>query len=118
MFALIRQAAGSCDRLIMALNSDESVRRLKGPSRPIQDEAARAAVMGAIKGVSAVVTFGEDTPLELITALQPDVLSRARIIPRIRWSAPDRPRRGGRVLLVDLAAGHSTTRLVKAATPG
>jgi len=114
--ALIRQAALSCDRLIMALNSDHSVRRLKGPLRPVQDEAARAAVMGAIKGVSAVVVFDEDTPLELIRALQPDVIVKGSDYTEDRVVGADVVKaRGGRVVLVDLEPGHSTTNLVAAA---
>jgi D-beta-D-heptose 7-phosphate kinase/D-beta-D-heptose 1-phosphate adenosyltransferase len=114
--ALIRQAAMSCDRLIMALNSDDSVRRLKGPLRPVQDENARAAVMGAVKGVSAVVLFAEDTPLELIRALQPDVLVKGSDYTEDQVVGADIVKaRGGRVVLVDLAPGHSTTNLVAAA---
>lgn len=114
---LIRRAADSCDRLIMALNSDDSVRRLKGPTRPIQDEQARAAVMGAIKGVSAVILFGEDTPLEVVTALQPDVLIKGSDYTEDQVVGGDVVRaHGGRVMLIDLSVGHSTSRLVAAAT--
>ena len=114
--SLIRQAALGCDRLIMALNSDDSVRRLKGPLRPLQDENARAAVVGAIKGVSAVVLFAEDTPLELIRALQPDVLVKGSDYTEDQVVGADVVKaRGGRVVLVDLAPGHSTTNLVAAA---
>jgi len=117
--SLIGQAAASCDRLIMALNSDASVRRLKGPSRPIQDEAARAAVMGAIKGVAAVVLFDEDTPLELIGALQPDVLIKGSDYTIDRVVGADIvQQRGGRVVLADLMAGQSTSRLVAAGGRG
>ena len=112
--SLIRQAAEGCDRLVMALNSDASVRRLKGPSRPIQDEAARAAVMGAIKGVAAVVIFDEETPRELIERLQPDVLIKGADYTIDKVVGADIIQaRGGRVLLVDLSAGHSTSRLVQ-----
>ncbi len=114
--SLIRQAAESCDRLIMALNSDESVRRLKGPQRPVQTEQARAAVIGAIKGVSAVVIFSEDTPLELIQALRPDVLIKGADYTEDRVVGADIVRaRGGRVVLADLAAGHSTSKLIAVA---
>jgi D-beta-D-heptose 7-phosphate kinase/D-beta-D-heptose 1-phosphate adenosyltransferase len=114
---LIRRAAESCDRLIMALNTDDSVRRLKGPTRPIQDEAARAAVMGAIKGVSAVILFGEDTPLEVVTALLPDVLIKGSDYTEDQVVGGEVVRaHGGRVMLIDLSVGHSTSRLVKAAT--
>jgi D-beta-D-heptose 7-phosphate kinase/D-beta-D-heptose 1-phosphate adenosyltransferase len=113
--SLIAQAAASCDRLIMALNTDASVKRLKGPSRPIQDEAARAAVMGAIKGVAAVVLFDEDTPLELIKALQPDVLIKGADYTVDRVVGADIvQQRGGRVVLAELSPGQSTSRLVAA----
>lgn len=113
--SLIGQSAASCDRLIMALNSDASVRRLKGPTRPIQDERARAAVMGAVKGVAAVVLFDEDTPFELIQALQPDILVKGADYRIDQVVGADVVQaRGGRVVLAELSAGHSTTRLVAA----
>ncbi len=111
--ALIAQAASACDRLIVALNSDASVRRLKGASRPAQDEAARACVMGALKGVAAVTIFEEDTPKEIIDALLPDVLVKGadyRIEDVV--GADVVQARGGRVLLVETVAGQSTTRLL------
>ena len=115
--SLIRQAAQSCDRLIVALNSDASVQRLKGPTRPIQSETARAEVMGALKGVAAVVLFAEDTPRELIDALQPDVLVKgADYTPEQVIGADVVTARGGRLLLAELSPGQSTTRLVQAST--
>ena len=111
--SLIAQAAATCDRLIMALNSDASVQRLKGPSRPIQDEAARAAVMGAIKGVAAVIIFDEDTPLETIEALHPDVLIKGADYTIDKVVGADIvQKRGGRVVLAELSPGQSTSRLV------
>jgi D-beta-D-heptose 7-phosphate kinase/D-beta-D-heptose 1-phosphate adenosyltransferase len=113
--SLIGQAAAVCDRLIMALNSDASVKRLKGPSRPIQDETARAAVMGAIKGVAAVVIFDEDTPLQAIEALQPDVLIKGADYTIDKVVGADIvQKRGGRVVLAQLSPGQSTSRLVAA----
>ncbi len=113
--SLIRQAAEGCDRLIMALNSDASVRRLKGPARPIQDEAARAEVMGAIRGVAAVVIFDEETPHALIEALQPDVLVKGADYTIDRVVGADIVQaRGGRVILAELSPGQSTSRLVAA----
>ncbi|HEX7977898.1 MAG TPA: D-glycero-beta-D-manno-heptose-7-phosphate kinase [Gemmatimonadaceae bacterium] len=115
--ALLEQAARTCDRLIVALNSDASVRRLKGPLRPVQDESARAAIIGAMKGVSAVLVFDEDTPRELIEALQPDVLIKGGDYTRDRVvGAEIVEARGGRVVLVDLVTGHSTSNLVRAAS--
>jgi D-beta-D-heptose 7-phosphate kinase/D-beta-D-heptose 1-phosphate adenosyltransferase len=114
--SLIAQAAASCDRLIVALNTDASVRRLKGPSRPIQDETARAAVIGAIKGVAAVVLFDEDTPLELIQALEPDVLIKGADYTIDRVVGADVvQQRGGRVVLAELMPGKSTSGIVAAA---
>ena len=114
--SLIRQAAESCDRLIMALNSDASVRRLKGSSRPVQDELARAAVMGAIKGVSAVLLFDDDTPLRVIEALKPDLLVKGADYSMDQVAGAETViRRGGRVMLVDLSRGHSTSSLIAAA---
>lgn len=113
--SLIRQAAASCDRLIMALNSDASVRRLKGSSRPIQTEQARAEVMGALKGVAAVVIFDEDTPHALIEAIQPDILIKGADYTIDRVVGADIVlARNGRVVLADLSEGHSTSRLVAA----
>ena len=72
--SLLKSAAAECDRLIVAINSDASVRRLKGPSRPVQDERSRAYVLGALSAVDLVVVFDEDTPAETIAALKPDLL--------------------------------------------
>ncbi len=110
--SLIRQAAGACDRLVMALNTDASVRRLKGPSRPLQSEAARAEVVGAMRGVAAVVLFDEDTPLELIRALRPDLLVKGADYTEETVVGADVVRAGGgRVMLARLVPGQSTTRL-------
>jgi D-beta-D-heptose 7-phosphate kinase/D-beta-D-heptose 1-phosphate adenosyltransferase len=70
--SLLAQARAACDRLIVGLNSDASTRRLKGEGRPVQSEAARAAVLASLANVDLVVVFGEDTPLKLIEALRPD----------------------------------------------
>ena len=72
--SLLDQARRGSDRLIVCLNADESIRRLKGPDRPIQNEIARATVLSSLKFVDAVVIFSEDTPIDLIKALEPDVL--------------------------------------------
>jgi D-beta-D-heptose 7-phosphate kinase/D-beta-D-heptose 1-phosphate adenosyltransferase len=111
--ALIRQAAAACDRLIVALNADASVRRLKGPSRPVQSEAARATVIGAIKGVALVTVFEEDTPGALIEALRPDLLVKGadyRVEDVV--GAAFVAAHGGKVLLVDLVPDQSTTQLL------
>lgn len=109
---LIQTAAASCDRLVMALNSDASVRRLKGEGRPLQDEAARAQVMAGLRGVALVTLFDEDTPLALIEALQPDVLVKGADYREDQVVGGDAVKaRGGKVLLVDLAVGHSTSAI-------
>ncbi|MGI3900956.1 MAG: PfkB family carbohydrate kinase [Janthinobacterium lividum] len=117
--ALIRQAAGGCDRLVMALNTDASVRRLKGPTRPLQSETARAEVVGAMKGVACVVLFDEDTPLELITALQPDLLVKgADYTEETVVGAEVVKAGGGRVMLARLVPEQSTSRLVTRGAAG
>jgi len=115
--SLLQQAAAGCDRLVVALNSDASVRRLKGPTRPVQDEQARARVAGAIRGVSAVTIFDQDTPLELITAQAGHVIVKGADYTEDQVVGGDIVRaRGGRVMLVGLEAGHSTSRLVTIAS--
>lgn len=110
--SLIAQAAAVCDRLIVAINTDASVRRLKGPTRPIQDERARATVIGALRGVAAVLLFDEDTPLEAITALQPDVLVKGEDYTEDKVVGASLVReRGGQVVLARLVSGHSTSIL-------
>jgi len=111
--SLLRQARGQCDRLIVGLNSDASVKRLKGEERPVQGEAARATVLASLASVDAVVLFSEDTPLTLIEALLPDVLVKGadytidQVVGReVVENA------GGRVHLAQLEAGHSTTATI------
>ena len=71
---MLAEARAACDRLVVGLNSDASVRRLKGEGRPIQSEHARAEVLAALEAVDLVVVFEEDTPLELIRRVRPSVL--------------------------------------------
>jgi D-beta-D-heptose 7-phosphate kinase/D-beta-D-heptose 1-phosphate adenosyltransferase len=111
--ALLRAARRRCDRLIVALNTDASVARLKGPARPINPLADRAAVVSALAAVDAVVGFAEDTPLELIRHLLPDVLIKGADY------APDRvvgadlvQAAGGELVLIELLPGRSTTGIV------
>jgi D-beta-D-heptose 7-phosphate kinase/D-beta-D-heptose 1-phosphate adenosyltransferase len=110
---LLRRAAAECDRLIVAINSDASVRNLKGPTRPVQNEAARAQVLASIKGVDLVIVFEEPTPLEVVQALQPDMIVKGADYTEDEVVGGDVVKaRGGRVLLVDLAEGHSTTSIL------
>ena len=110
---LLKQARAACDRLVVGVNSDASVKRLKGKDRPIQDEAARATVLASLASVDAVVVFAEDTPLDLIELVKPDVLVKGAdyTLDKVVGAAQVQ-RWGGRVLLVDVERGHSTTGLV------
>ena len=74
---LLAEARSHCDRLIVAINSDASISRLKGPSRPIQSERARARIVSALAFVDAVITFDAETPIDLITDLKPNVLIKS-----------------------------------------
>ena len=110
---LFEQAAASCDRLIVAINSDASVRRLKGPTRPIQNEMSRATVIGALFCVDTVVVFEDDTPIDLITTLLPDVLVKGADYREDQVVGAEVVKAaGGIVLLADLAEGQSTTSIV------
>ncbi|NCD24656.1 MAG: D-glycero-beta-D-manno-heptose 1-phosphate adenylyltransferase [Deltaproteobacteria bacterium] len=106
------RALGS--RLVVGLNSDASVTRLKGPGRPVNDQASRALVLAALECVDHVVVFDEDTPLELIRKVRPDVLVKGgdwsvdKIVGRDLVEA-----RGGRVLSLPLLPGHSTTAIIE-----
>lgn len=110
---LIQEAAAQGDKLIVALNSDSSVKRLKGPSRPIQPQKARAIVMAALEGVDAVILFDEDTPLKLIEALTPDVLVKGGDYDvQSVVGAQHVMSHGGSVHLANFVQGSSTTKIV------
>jgi D-beta-D-heptose 7-phosphate kinase/D-beta-D-heptose 1-phosphate adenosyltransferase len=112
--SLLKEARRTCDRLIVALNSDASVRRLKGPSRPLQGEEARACVLASIAHVDLVTVFDTDTPRELIAALQPDVLIKGADYTEDEVAGADLVKSwGGRVVLARLVPEQSTTRLVR-----
>jgi D-beta-D-heptose 7-phosphate kinase/D-beta-D-heptose 1-phosphate adenosyltransferase len=110
---LLTQARAACDRLIVGLNSDASVRRLKGEQRPIQNVHARAEVLAALEAVDLVAVFEEDTPIELISRLQPGVLVKGsdyrldQVVGREVVEA-----NGGEVILVDIVPGHSTSSIL------
>lgn len=117
--SLLRQARAACDRLVVGLNTDASVKRLKGDSRPIQSEAARAAVLAALQMVDAVVLFGEDTPYDLICALRPDVLVKgADYTVETVVGADVVMAAGGKVVLAQLEPGQSTTNTIRKMTAG
>jgi D-beta-D-heptose 7-phosphate kinase/D-beta-D-heptose 1-phosphate adenosyltransferase len=116
---VLTAARAACDRLIVGLNSDASVKRLKGESRPVQDERSRAEVLAALEAVDLVAIFDEDTPLQLITQIRPSVLvkggdyTREQVVGHEIVAA-----QGGEVLLIDILPGHSTTSLVARAQSG
>jgi D-beta-D-heptose 7-phosphate kinase/D-beta-D-heptose 1-phosphate adenosyltransferase len=112
--SLLQQARGACDRLVVGLNTDASVKRLKGPERPVQNEKARAMVMASLAAVDLVVLFDEDTPLELINMLRPAVLVKGAdyTIDKV-VGAPEVQSWGGKVFLAELVDGQSTTGTIK-----
>lgn len=115
---LLTAARAACDRLVVGLNGDASVRRLKGEGRPVQDEQSRAEVLAALEAVDLVVIFEQDTPLDLLRRVRPTVLVKGadytldQVVGRELVEAD-----GGEVVLVELVPGHSTTRLVGKGRP-
>lgn len=108
--SLLEKARGEGDFLIVGLNDDASVRRLKGAGRPVNTQEDRARVLGALDCVGAVVLFAQDTPIELITTIKPDVLVKGGDYTKDRVVGADIVESlGGRVVLVDLVAGRSTS---------
>ena len=111
---LLCEARSYCDRLVVGLNGDASVKRLKGPDRPIQPEAARSTVLAGLAFVDAVILFEQDTPLDLIGSIQPDVLVKGadynidQVVGRDLVESY-----GGKIVLVQLVPDTSTTLIVK-----
>ena len=111
---VLTAARAEANALVVGVNSDASVRRLKGPTRPVRHQDERALLLAALECVDAVVVFDEDTPLALVTALMPDVIVKGGDY------APDAvvggavvTARGGRVVIVPLTPGHSTTATIE-----
>ena len=116
---LLTAARAACDRLIVGLNSDASVGRLKGEGRPVQSEHARSEVLAALEAVDLVVLFEEDTPIQLITQIRPDVLVKGADYTREQVVGHEVVEAyGGEVRLVDILPGFSTTSLVDRARGG
>ena len=112
--SLLAFSRRQCDRLIVALNTDDSIRRLKGPDRPVNELARRAQVMAAIRYVDCVIAFDEDTPLALIETLLPDVLIKgADYTTEQVVGAAAVQAAGGRVVLAELVPGQSTTKIIE-----
>ena len=112
--ALVGQAKAAGDRLVVGLNSDASVTRLKGAGRPIQGAQSRAQVLASMADVDLVVVYEEDTPMALLEALRPDVLVKGADYSRAEVVGGDLVEGyGGKVVLAELAPGHSTTETIK-----
>lgn len=111
--SLLEQAKSECDRLIIGLNSDESVTRLKGEGRPVQNAVARALVLASLSSVDAVVIFDDDTPIDLIKLMRPDVLVKgADYLLADVVGGEFVCSYGGRIVLADLIDGYSTTETI------
>jgi D-beta-D-heptose 7-phosphate kinase/D-beta-D-heptose 1-phosphate adenosyltransferase len=111
---LLAGARAACDRLVVGLNGDDSVTRLKGVGRPVQPVQARAEVLAALEAVDLVAVFDEDTPEKLIDRVKPTVLvkgsdyTRDEVVGRAIVEA-----HGGEIILIDIVPGHSTTSMVE-----
>jgi D-beta-D-heptose 7-phosphate kinase/D-beta-D-heptose 1-phosphate adenosyltransferase len=109
--SLLAQARAACQHLIVGINTDASVRRLKGPERPLQTETSRALVMAAMQPVDLVVLFDEDTPMELIRAIRPDIIVKGADYRAEQVVGADFVKSyGGEVVLARLVDGESTSR--------
>jgi rfaE bifunctional protein nucleotidyltransferase chain/domain len=111
---VLRGARAKGDALIVGINSDESVRRLKGEGRPIRSQADRAYVLASLESVDAVAIFDQDTPLELVRLIEPDVIVKGGDYnPDTIVGAREVRARGGEVVVIPLTAGHSTTSTIE-----
>lgn len=109
----LAQAASMGNKLVIGLNSDQSVVRLKGPNRPVIDAFSRAELLASFQFVDAVVLFDEDTPLNLINALKPDVLVKGGdYTPETIVGADVVKANGGRVEVIPFVEGYSTTGII------
>ena len=110
----LSQAAAECDILIVAVNSDASVKRLKGPERPVNNENSRALILASLIMVDAVIIFEEDTPLHIITQLLPDVIVKGGdYTPEQIAGSKEIIANGGRVVINSLVDGVSTTGIIE-----
>ncbi len=110
----LAQAASCGDELIVGVNTDSSVRRLKGETRPVQDEFARSMLMASLQFVSAVILFDEDTPYELIKKVQPDVLIKGSDYNVKNIVGYDIVKaKGGEVVTIDFVEGYSTSSIIE-----
>ncbi|HNP06087.1 MAG TPA: D-glycero-beta-D-manno-heptose 1-phosphate adenylyltransferase [Cyclobacteriaceae bacterium] len=110
----LEKAAGLGDRLIIGLNTDDSVSRFKGSERPIQDQNSRARILSSLQFVDMVVLFNEDTPLELISNLIPDILVKGSdYLAENIVGAEVVKKHGGEVKTIDFVSGYSTSRIIE-----
>jgi D-glycero-beta-D-manno-heptose 1-phosphate adenylyltransferase len=110
----LEKARSLGDRLVIGLNTDDSVSRFKGPERPLQDQQSRARILAALQFVDAVVFFNEDTPLNLISELLPNVLVKGSDYLAENIVGADVVKKaGGKVETIDFVPGYSTTRIVE-----
>lgn len=110
----LAQAANYGDILVIGLNTDSSVRRIKGESRPVQDEYARAIILASLSFVSAVILFDDDTPYNLIKQIQPDILIKGsdyNIKDIVGYDIVTA--KGGEVVTIDFIDGYSTTSIIE-----
>ena len=111
---VLRGARERGDALIVGLNSDASVRRLKGPERPVRSEAERAYVLAGLETVDAVAVFDQDTPLELVKVLRPDVIVKGGdYSPETVVGAAEVRSWGGECIIIPLTPGQSTTSIIE-----
>jgi len=104
------------DILIVGINSDESVRRIKGAHRPVNNQEARAITLAAMRFVDCVILFGEDTPQEIIKLIQPDILVKGKDYDGKEIVGSDVVKaRGGQVVTIELTKGYSTTHIIELA---
>lgn len=110
----LEKARNLGDRLVLGLNTDDSVSRFKGPFRPIQDETSRARIIASLQFIDLVVFFNEDTPLNLISEIVPDILVKGSdYLAENIVGADVVNRNGGQVKTIDFVPGYSTTRIVE-----
>jgi D-glycero-beta-D-manno-heptose 1-phosphate adenylyltransferase len=115
----LARASDLGDVLVVGLNSDRSVRSIKGSPRPLQDEVSRSMLLASFSFVSAVIIFDQDTPLELISHIRPDVLVKGKDYNPEDIAGYDVvTAKGGKVITLDMVAGYSTTEIVSKLTGG
>lgn len=111
----LAQAASSGDALIIGLNTDNSVRKLKGENRPVQDEQARAMILASLQFVNKVILFDEETPYNLIKKIQPDVLVKGADYKAEDIVGYDIVKaKGGEIITIDIVEGYSSSSVLKA----